>query len=287
MSKPASLSHAAALEALHEVETLLQRESAAYASAYAECVGTLHRLYSVMARERATVVSARRHRDALRAVIDKGEGRVAPVVEHRENPMITQGLLDAVAAGEVETEHKSMLPVSVSLTILVGGLARMGWRTHAHVLAASRFCNLFERSQMGGARAIDYTQVRVDTSGPRQDQVAAGQDAARREYEDACRALGDYAKVVREVVIYGVSGRGLAKSMGLGSSGRARRRAEGVLRIALDELAKHFGYSEQGAKARTAWTWADGSKPKIIRDEHGNILGGPLLAPVDQGAEAP
>lgn len=272
-----------AVAELPDAEAKARAESAAYSQAYSECIGALHRLYGVMARERAQSILARRRRDQLRAVIEVGEGRPAPVREHRENPLITPGLLDAVATGEVETQHQPTLPVDINLLLLVGGLARVGWKTNAHVLAAAKYCDLCERSQIGGARAMDYTQVRVDTSGPQQDQISASQDECRRAFNLANKALGDRAKMVEQVVVYGLSMRGLAKAMGLGDSGRARRRAEGQLRQALDVLVDHFGYLPH--ESRKPQRWTDGSNAIVMREVDGSIIqlrgGGPPLAPVD------
>jgi hypothetical protein len=143
--------------------------------------------------------------------------------------------------------------------VLVGGLARVKGKTEAQFLAASRYCHLFECSQIGPMQATDYAQVRVDTSGPRQDQISASQDATRAELEGARGALGARAaSVVDQVVIFGASIRSLAKKMGLGEGGQGRRKAEKELLEALDVLAKHFNLLPKETGKPRGWT--DGTK---------------------------
>src|SRR5690554_6536442 len=66
-------------------------------------------------------------------------------------------------------KHQERKNTPHNMVILIGGLARVKTKSEAHVLAAIRYGNLFDRAQIGGARATDYTQVKVDTSGPKQD----------------------------------------------------------------------------------------------------------------------
>lgn len=69
--------------------------------------------------------------------------------------------------------------------------------------------------------ATDYSQVKVDTSGPKQDQITASQDDARRDLEQARKALGARAtSIVEMVVIGGSSIRKLAVSSGIPKAGR-------------------------------------------------------------------
>jgi pyrimidine operon attenuation protein/uracil phosphoribosyltransferase len=155
--------------------------------------------------------------------------------------MITQGLLDAVASGEVETQHQASIMAAKNQVVLVGGLARVKGKTEAQFLAAARYLHLYECAQIGPMKATDYSQVRVDTSGPRQDQISASQDDSRAELEGARKALGARAaSIVDQVVVFGRSVRALAEKLGMGQGGQARRRLEKELLDALDVLVGYF-----------------------------------------------
>ena len=73
--------------------------------------------------------------------------------------------------------------VEINLAELIGGLARIA-HNDAQEEAAARFRGLFERAQIGGARAIDYSAVKVDTSGPSHLVFEIG-ERARAAYADA------------------------------------------------------------------------------------------------------
>ena len=234
-------------------------ESTIYSEAYEQCIVQLRVLHSIMARERAKSQSARKRVDELRAVVDAGEGRPGPTFELVPNPMITQGLLDAVASGELTTKHEASIMAAKNQVVLVGGLARVKNKTEAQFLAASRYCHLFESAQIGPLKATDYTQVRVDTSGPRQDHTSSLTDFAQIELVSAREALGARAaSIVDQVVVYGLSVRALAVKIGLGQGGQGRRKAEKELLDALDVLTKHFKLlPKETGKARE---WSDGTK---------------------------
>lgn len=277
MSKPRQgtktkpLTYEQALAELPAAERAMRAESAEYSQAYERSVRELHRLHAVMAKERARSILAHRRYDELRAVLDEGEPGLKRMVDSRlaDDPSVTKGLLEAVANGEVETQHKVRKFTPHNMVILIGGLARVKARTEAQTLAAIRYGNLFDRAQIGGARATDYTQVKVDTSGPKQDQITAAQDDARRELTDARRTLGTRsAGIIDMVVIGGASVRKLALKLGYGESGKARRKAEADLLAAVGELVVFFKL-DPSAKSRPH-RWSDGSKVEIVRDEDGN-----------------
>ncbi|MCF1744747.1 DUF6456 domain-containing protein [Paradevosia shaoguanensis] len=267
-AKPSEITYAQAVAELPAAEAAMLAESEEYARAYSEGVKVLHRLHAVMAKEKARALVARRRYTALRGVVDKGDGEGKPAIVYRlvDNPMITQGLLDAVTNGEVETKHEASQLAAINQTLLVGGLARVKGKTEAQFLAATRYCHLSERSQIGGAKATDYSQVRVDTSGPQQDQISAAQDDARAELMGAQRALGPEATaIVDQVVVYGGSVRTLAKRLGYAEGGQGRKRAERRLLQALDVLVDHFNLLPPDTPRRRAWN--DGSRAVIVDDD--------------------
>lgn len=271
--KIAQISYEQAVAELPKAEEAMLAQSAEYSQAYEQSVRELHKLHAVMARERARSIFAHRRYDELRAVIDEGAPDLKRMIDSRlaDDPSVTKGLLEAVANGEVETKHQARKNTPHNMVILIGGLARVKARTEAQTLAAIRYGNLFDRAQIGGARAVDYTQIKVDTSGPKQDQITAAQDDARRELADARKALGARATaIVDMVVVGGASVRKLAAKLGFGESGKGRRKAEADLMAAVEALVVFFKL-DPPAKSRTHH-WGDGSKAEIVRDEDGNAV---------------
>lgn len=234
-------------------------ESTIYSEAYEQCILQLRLLHSIMARERAKSKSAMLRVDELRAIVDEGEGHKVLKPALVPNPMITQGLLDAVESGEVATPHDRSSGVMRNEVVLVGGLARVRGRTEAQFLAAARYCHLYETSLIGPLRATDYAQLRVDSTSLRQDYGTASQDDARRDLDVARKALGARAaSIVDQIVVHGQSVRGLADKLKLGQGGQARRRLEKELLDALDVLAAVFGMLPKD-KGRNR-SWSDGPR---------------------------
>lgn len=125
---------------------------------------------------------------------------------------------------------------SINMLELIGGLARIRGRSEAQEAAAGKFRLLHERAQIGGARAMDYAAVKVDTSGPSQDGSSDRGEDARRQYKDAVRYLGMVRSgLVERVVVHDQSISALA-----GKNSRARSKITEDLLAAIDDLAVHF-----------------------------------------------
>lgn len=264
MSKPLKgkpLTYDQAVAELRCAQKVLSREASSHSAEYDRCVNHLYDLYDVMARDMARTELARRRVNELVAVVDKGKPEAKIVLESRltDDPSVTKGLLEAVASGEVETKHEERKNTPHNMVILIGGLARVKTKSEPQILAAIRYSTLWDRAQHDGAKAIDYEQVRVDTSGPRQDQISVGQDDARRALSDARAVLDKRATSVMDaVVIGGMSVRKLAVKMGHGEGGQGRRRAEAELIEALNVLVRHFNLDPKSHERVRVWT--DGSK---------------------------
>lgn len=294
-AKPSQITFAQALAELPAAEAEMRARSEGFMLAYSHSVQALHRLHGDMARQRAGFLVAKHKVTELRQIVDKGDGEGKESVVYKlvliENPFATLGLVDAVASGEI-TSHSSggdgdnaavalvddqtqrpdaartssQQLAAINQTLLVGGLARVSTKTEVQFLAAAHYCHLYERSQIGGAKATDYSQVRVDTSGPQQDQISAAQDDARAELMGAQRALGPEATaIVDQVVVYGGSVRTLAKRLGYAEGGQGRKRAERRLLQALDVLVDHFNLLPPDTPRRRAWN--DGSRAVIVDDD--------------------
>ncbi|MET3925639.1 hypothetical protein [Devosia sp. 2618] len=141
-------------------------------------------------------------------------------------------------------QQPGRIEVNVKMATLIGGFSRVRNRTEAETMAAARFRGLYERAQLGGARAMDYEAVKVDSSGPSEEAVFEIGDQARREYMGAVQRLGmDASSIVEQIVVHDMSVRDLAKARGEGEGGAARERMTQRLKDAVADLSEHFGYA--------------------------------------------
>lgn len=160
-----------------------------------------------------------------------------------ENPLTTDGLVEA--ALERGEQQPAWVPVAVNLVLMIGGLARVKGLTDVQKAAAGRYRSLFERAQIGGARATDYSAAKVDVSGGTYDPGLDGA-AARREYLYARKALGPFqASLLERVVCEEATVRQMATQLGEGSGGSARRRTTRRLTDAVDVLVDHFSHGRR------------------------------------------
>jgi hypothetical protein len=200
--------------------------------------------------------------------MDFVDDAVRIVVEQRmiENPLTTDGLVDAaLSAGE---DGPRWTPAAVNLVTMIGGLARIKGLSDVQKAAAGRYRSLFERAQIGGAQATDYSAVKVDVSGSGRDIVEDGAQA-RREYLIARRRLGPFqASLLERVICMDVSVREMARSMGEGNGGRGMQRTRRRLLEAVDDLVQHFAQGSRrrvlkGGAVAADWTLpVDGAEPE-------------------------
>lgn len=187
------------------------------------------------------------------AVADIGRAWAASSVPARVPPnMATQtdvrivkpGLVQDPYMTDAEYHHQRQVKsgpnvgkVSVVMNMVeyIGGLARLSGANEMQITAAAKYRMAYERAQIGGARAVDYAAVKVDTSGPGEDALAGRRVDALETYTDAVRHLGMVrSSIVERVVCHDQS----LTSRGMGA--RARERAKRELFDALDDLAVHF-----------------------------------------------
>lgn len=125
--------------------------------------------------------------------------------------------------------------VAMNMVEYVGGLARLEGASEMQIMAAAKYRMAYDRAQIGGARAVDYSAVKVDTSGPSGDPLAGRMADALEAYKQAVRCLGMLrSSTVERVICHDQS----LTHRGMGS--RARARAKQELFEALDDLAAHF-----------------------------------------------
>jgi hypothetical protein len=202
------------------------------------------------------------------------------IVERQvDDPMLTPAQLEHLRSGRLHKLEGGWVPgrgdtppgkilANVKLTTLVGGLARIRDRTDAQVLAAARYRGLYDRIQIGGARAIDYTAVRVDTSAGPVDLVLSMGDEARQEYRRAVRRLGMTGSVlVEDIVCHDRSLRDLARRSEGGDGGAARQRVVAALLAQIDELVDLFGYGAAHARSRVAMRASGETLPIAMRGQ--------------------
>lgn len=155
------------------------------------------------------------------------------------NPMLTDGLQDGNSKGETKIPERVDQPHN--LVVMIGGFARVGNRTAEQTLAACRYRNLWEQSRLGSSKAIDYAQVRVDSSGPSESAIWERGEDARRAYAQAVRLLGMRLSLLVELVVCEEwSIRQAARRLEGADGGAAQERTRERLIEAVDKLAAHF-----------------------------------------------
>jgi len=100
-----------------------------------------------------------------------------------------------------DPELLGKVKVSRNMAAFIGGFGRYPNRTQDQEQAAARFLSLYQRSQIGGAKASDMSQPFVDGSGPREESVLVAGEDARRAYAAAKTYLGDGRTLLLERVI--------------------------------------------------------------------------------------
>lgn len=189
----------------------------------------------------------RKRCEQLRPIVDRGPGREAAERGRVENPLragdLVAGQLEDGTASELIEQGKfaGLVEVDIRLSTRIGGLSRIKERTEWQTLAAARFRSLWDQAQIGGARAIDYERVRVDTSGSSVDVVTSMGEDARRHYAEAVQKLGMVqANLVQRVVCEDMSLRALARKLGRADGFRARESLKQEVLDAMNVLVRAF-----------------------------------------------
>ena len=161
-----------------------------------------------------------------------------------------------------QKRRAAQVQVEVKMSTLIGGLSRLGKVRDEHKQAAARLKTLHEQAQLGGARAVDYAAVKVDTSGSGENNIGEIGEQARRDYKIATDALGSAkTEIVERIVIFGETVSQIAKGRGIGNGGAARAKVTTEVVDAVDDLAHHFGlYAGAGRGKVRVTRWADGPR---------------------------
>jgi hypothetical protein len=120
----------------------------------------------------------------------------------------------------------------------------------ARLEAAKRFMAVFERAEIGGASAIDYSRAKVDVSF-RYSGVADSTIEAIRELADIRASLRRHYPLIEKVCGVGLSLDEVARSIQGGApSWRTKAQLSDWLRDGLDMLIDHFGVACGPKRAR-------------------------------------
>lgn len=175
-----------------------------------------------------------------------------PVFEARKVP--NPNLEEELAAAGDDAAARARVPRVVGAvtnrTTQIGGLARVRGRTKAQCEAAEHYRLLWERSLIGGAKAIDYAEPRVQTSIGSSTAVTDMGEDARLAYERARARVGDAARLIELIVCNACSLREVAALWGFGQSTEKREGLRGQLLEALNVLVAHFRIGGAGGRLR-------------------------------------
>lgn len=120
-----------------------------------------------------------------------------------DNPLTTWAqFLHEVAT---DTPHAGRIRANVDRRVLLGGFCRFHG-TEAQEKAAARFKDIFERAQVGGAKAVDPSREPVDGGGINPESVIEMGADARRAYNTIFNALGRQTMQRLEFVVIGDKG---------------------------------------------------------------------------------
>lgn len=163
----------------------------------------------------------------------------------------------------------------VNLSTMIGGLARVRGKTEAQVQGATQFRNLAERALIGGAKAVDYSKARVDSSGPTENAEIEGTEDARRRYNAAVDRLGGPGSsrhvVAEMVIVHGKSIQQVAEDLGMGTGGAAREKITAEALAAADDLAKEFCYASDRTSRATTRGWSDGGIQAVFTSSRAKV----------------
>jgi len=189
-----------------------------------------------------------------------------------DDPSVSMAQFYADKAAFPNARDLGKVKADVNMVLLIGGLARMR-RTEAQGEAAARYRSLYEAAALGMAKAIDYSQARVDTSGVSASAVTDHGIDARRKYAEAMNCIGMVgARVIELVVIGDMSIQDAARRMGQGKGGAARERTKAMLFRALDLLIPHFNIHDIRGEGAKVAGWQDGSRQTFTRDGVSRVI---------------
>lgn len=152
----------------------------------------------------------------------------------------------------VDDPEQPGVPVRVRINTRSDPLGQMfasGAINEHQYAAGQRVCTLVERAECVGYGAMDYSRVRVDTSGGNGDQAADAITTARRLVEVQTIVGQTPYRLLRAFLVDGSSALQIARQEGDGVD-RKRKAIAVAVEWALDDLAVWWGISDDPAARR-------------------------------------
>lgn len=162
-----------------------------------------------------------------------------------DNPHVTWSqFLHELEAG---MPHAGRQRALVDRRVLMGGFCRFHG-TEAQEKAAARFKSIYERSQVGGAKAVDPSKEPVDGGGINPESVIEMGSDARRAYNAMHLKFGRQFMMHVEFVVMGDHGPTTYArwaSRNAPKNGALVGRYAADFRRMMDQLAEHMGYQSR------------------------------------------
>ena len=195
-----------------------------------------------------------------------------PVIQRRRvlDPLMSRAELLHQLAQHPDARWTGYIRADVNLTELIGGLARVREKTEAQVQGAARFRSVAERAIIGGAKAINYEAVRVDSTGPVENREIVATEDARRQFRSAVTRLGGPGSrlhlVAEKIIVHGMTVTQAAESIAGKAGGATRKRITDDVLLAATILAEEFGFASDRTSRSKATGWSDGSQQTFTTD---------------------
>jgi hypothetical protein len=206
-------------------------------------VAALRDASKILAEKRNFAEQAGGSAKTLRAIVDGGT--VDPVHTRKvDDPMMTDAEFHHQRREFPDAVHLGKIEAKMNMATLIGGFSRFPGRTRLQEAAAMRFNTLAERAQLATARATDYSQPLVDSSGPQDDAILLRSDEARREMAGLRKSIGDEPfELLHRVIVEQTSARDIARAGGDAPSGRQVAQIGNRVKEGLDRCGDYWGLS--------------------------------------------
>ncbi|MGV8833260.1 MAG: hypothetical protein ACOH2N_14900 [Devosia sp.] len=192
--------------------------------------------------------------DRLRGIVDLGPAPAAAQEKEVDAPLMTDAEFLHQKETNPEIKNVGKSKALFCMDEFIGGFSRYPNREDHHEQAAARYLSLYERAQIGGARATDYSMPLVDRSGPGEDIAMVVGEDARREFAGLKMTLGAGRAGLLEAVIVGrTPARRIAAHRADNDdvTGRAVAEVAQQVKDALEAAAAYFGF-----------------RPRLVSGEH-------------------
>lgn len=183
--------------------------------------------------------------DRLRSIVDLGPAPSVAQEKEVDAPLMTDAEFLHQKEINPDIENVGKSKAMFSMDEFIGGFSRYPNREEHHEQAAARYLSLYERAQIGGAKATDYSLPSVDRSGPSQDTALVVGEDARREFLKLKTTLGVSRANLLEAVIVGRTPARRIAAHRVGNNdvtGRAVAEVAQEVKDALEAAAAYFGF---------------------------------------------